>query len=342
MCFFIVQTQLDAPSSGKVLPTLVQELSKDPTSHPDLKLRLLTVAFNLANGPLRFSFFVSLLKFALASGKAGALASQVSDVEAWIPSWNLKATELSELYLLLANIVQSTGKKGPYQKYLLKYIKNLEKPESKSDKTVYSGAKPHVIAAVVNAIRNRHRSALVQTDKLLNSVAVKTLTDDKDVAPIIQLLRIFAGDSVQAYQKWAASNGDVITKHGLSLEDNLRKIRTLTICSLGLAQEKIPLELLKDKLALPDTIAVESAVIDAVVSNLVGAKVDQEHELVVIQRVTQRSFDAGDWKSVSEKLSTWQSNVNQVLSTLHSAQDRLRPQSAGSFEDPLPEEETEV
>jgi len=294
----------------------------------------------MADVSLRYQFFMSLLKFAIASGNAASLASQVSEVETWLPSWNLKNNELSELYLLLTTIFGSSGKRGPTQKYLLKYIKNLEKPESKSDKTTYASARPHVINAAVNAIQNKHRCALVHTDKLLGFAVVKSLSEDKEVGPLIQLLRIFATESVQSYLTWASSNKDTMLKHGLDNESNLRKIRTLTICSVGMSQEKIPLDLLKDKLALPDTIAVESAVFDAVVSGLVGAKIDQEHDLVLIQRTTQRSFDANDWKVVHDKLSSWQASVNQVLTTLHSAQDRLRPQPG--FEEALPEEETEV
>jgi len=332
ICFFIIQSHFDAASSAKLLPQLMQALCKD-TANSVLRLRLCVVLFNLSDSPaVRYSLFLSLLKYAVSSGNAALVTQQISQVDSWIPSWNLKPAELGELYVQLAAVHQTSGKRGPTQRYLLHYIKHLDRADNKTDKATLAAAKPQILAATLNTIKNTHRSCLAHSDKLLSSSSVKSLSSDEDFAPLYQLLRIFANDSVQAYQKWSEGNKDLMTKHGLVHQNNLRKLRTLTFCSLGLNADKLTFAVLKDKLMLTDASAIESAVIDAVTSGLVEAKIDQENELIIIQRVTHRSFDNSDWKSIHEKLISWQANVSHVLGTLHSAQTTrgLKPSSAST------------
>jgi hypothetical protein len=73
---------------------------------------------------------------------------------------------------------------------------------------------------------------------------------------------------------------------GLVHDDVVRKLRTLTISSLGLASERISYAELAKKLSLSDVNDVEGVVIDAVLSGRVDAKLDQESQVVIIQYVT--------------------------------------------------------
>jgi hypothetical protein len=72
---------------------------------------------------------------------------------------------------------------------------------------------------------------------------------------------------------------------GLVHDEVIRKLRTLTISSLGLASERISYADLAKKLSLADVNEVEGVVIDAVLSGRVDAKLDQEAQIVIIQYV---------------------------------------------------------
>ena len=63
----------------------------------------------------------------------------------------------------------------------------------------------------------------------------------------------------------------------------------------------------------------------------VQARLDQEKEVVHIQSVQPRGFSTEQWQELATKLSVWQTNVHQVLSSLHEVQARLRIDETSTY-----------
>ena len=60
---------------------------------------------------------------------------------------------------------------------------------------------------------------------------------------------------------------------------------------------------------------MESQVIEAVASGLVDAKLDQEQQLVIIQRTTARSFDPARWRKLADKIAGYRTALRTMLRT---------------------------
>jgi len=78
----------------------------------------------------------------------------------------------------------------------------------------------------------------------------------------------------------------------------------------------------RKKLQLEDSFELESAVIEAVMSNRLQAKIDQDKEVVLIQRATARVFEDKDWEGLGGKLAEWDTKVSHVLANLRNIPER--------------------
>jgi len=310
---FYVLSKIPKPSSyiTKITQTLTQQ-----TSFPIPRLTLLNSLFNLdISAPNRPQIFNSLLKFAYETGQSSALLPHFKYIDQWISDWKLQGKELSEMYLLLSNVAKATGQHAENQRFLYKYLQSLEK----ANKNELDAAKPHAHSVVVTALGS---PSVMQFDTLLNLNAVKQLQQDKNFSNTYTLLRIFTNDTVESYNKFISEHKDYVAKIGLDNEELLRKLRSLTICSLGAEKDRIPYETLRKRLQLADSSAVESCVIDAVTSGCIEAKLDENNDEVIIVRTTRRIFDSDGWKQLSLQLTDWRKNVQTVLGSLHQIQAR--------------------
>jgi len=125
--------------------------------------------------------------------------------------------------------------------------------------------------------------------------------------------------------KFFSENKDYINKLGLDNDELLKKLRSLTICTVGVETERVSYDALRTKLQVPDVYSVESCVIDAVQCGCVEAKLDESNQEVIISRTTKRSFDVDGWKQLAGQLAAWRKNVSTVLGTLHQIQARAAP-----------------
>lgn len=303
----------------KYIATVLQSNRKYPVA----SLKLLTFLFNTLNAdpramalaPLRASTFTQLLKFALDTDSAKLLDGQLKHVEGWTKEWKLNATDSADLLLLVARVHQAAGQQGESQAYVLKHLQALDA----ADKKAIDAAKPTAYAAVVSALNS---STVYQFDTLLSLNTVKALQSDAKYDGAYALLSIFTTQTVEAFTKFAAEKKDFVAKAGLNADELLRKIRTLTLCTLGVEKDRWSFATLKQKLQLSDNNAVEASVLDAVISQCVEAKIDEACEEVIILRTTRRAFDSSGWKALAGQLAEWKKNVQSVLGALQVVQSR--------------------
>lgn len=297
---------------------LADEKTKDTLT--ELKLNLLCVMFNLldAANMLRKEVFMVLLKFAHSTNNGGVCIGQLKLLSSWILAWKLSDTEEAELYLLVSQLCEQAGEFIQSQSYLVKYLTTISKS---TDAKLRDAGKPHAARAAVAAIRSFSENPMefpqFDCDRIRKIPAVSSLENDKKYSTTYALLKIFAAETVGEYFALVKKHPKLCEELKLDHDTNLQKLRTFTICSLGMQQERISYKTLMEQLKVEDNDGVESVIIDAVMAGRVDAKIDQETEEVVIQRTTQRVFNKGDWKTIGTKLGTWKSNIIDVLKTLH-------------------------
>jgi len=300
------------------------------TSYPNLRLTLLTSLFNWLNNvnneeayakyinklnSVRSDLLRAMIKYSLDTNQAFSLVSPVHFklFDQWIADWKLQPAETYSLFLLIAQLCKSVDLVGDWHRYLLKSLSALDQEK----KDVLENAKSAVHEGIVIALGS---PGVMYYDTLLSMSAVKHLAEDKKYAPTYQLLRILTTETVESYTKFANENKNYVQQMKLNEEELLRKLRTLTICSLGLEKERLPYSLLKEKLQCASISAVESSVIDAVTSGCVEAKIDEANEEVIILRSMRRVFDNKAWSGLSAQLAAWKKNLTNVLTSLHQAQ----------------------
>mmetsp|Transcript_29773 Transcript_29773/g.41638 ORF Transcript_29773/g.41638 Transcript_29773/m.41638 type:complete len:436 (-) Transcript_29773:117-1424(-) len=292
----------------------------------ELKLNLMCFMFNMldATSPIRHTVYTALLKFALATNNASLCMGQEKSVEVWMEAWNLDKTAEAEVHLLISQLCEQAEQFQLAQSYLVKYLNTIS---TSTDTKARSAAKPHAQRAAIAAIKSFTENPMAHPqydcDRIKSLSIIQELEKDKEYANTFALLNIFACDTVGKYLDLVKQQPGLCQKLGLDHEQNLQKLRALTICSLGMEHERLSYETLIDKLRVDDKDAVEAVVIDAVMAGRVDAKIDQEKEEVIIHRTTQRVFRKQDWRKIGNKLESWKNNIHEVLRTLHHVHEKM-------------------
>ncbi len=118
---------------------------------------------------------------------------------------------------------------------------------------------------------------------------------------------------------------------GVDPEKALRKLRSLTLCSLGdeAADDTVGFGLVQERLALKDGDEVEQAIVNAVVDEFVDAKIDQEKETVFIERSMPRKFKDAQWQNIANKLYSWHNSIELVLNNFDAVRHHLQALNGG-------------
>jgi translation initiation factor 3 subunit M len=305
-----------------IISTFVKYLTDDEKSNSRfVRLQLLAFLFNFLgeSSSMRHPIFLAILKYARAADQVSLVDGQLEHLSSWLPQWKLSPTQLAELYDIVAEIAPEDKQ----QAYILEFLKHVEECKV-GERSAH--VKKIAAKACVSALKKYQNSEQPQYDcaLLLNYNPVQELAQDPAYAPLLELVKIFATRTITEYVPFqkVPANAKCLADHGLSHEDNTQTIRILTLCSLGLEREELTYAELKKKLMVDDSFELESVVIEAVMSNRLQAKIDQDKETVLIQRATARVFEDKDWEGLGTKLAEWGTKVSHVLANLRNIPER--------------------
>ena len=151
---------------------------------------------------------------------------------------------------------------------------------------------------------------VAQLDVLRQLTAVQELkTADRDMW---DLLEIFTYKDLDAFNKWAASKGAFLKAAGLELEECRRKMQYLSICSHAAENSEITYQKLAQILGIKKE-EVETWVMDAILNELIDARLDQLNEVVLFNTYTQRVMEDNQWAEIKSGLEKWRENFVGVL-----------------------------
>lgn len=153
-------------------------------------------------------------------------------------------------------------------------------------------------------------------ENLLKIEAIQNLKSEK----VYELLSVFMSGNVQDYRGLVAKNGGLLKDLGLEEEETLRKIRLLSLASLG--SENLTRELSYQEIAKALEVEegdVELWVIDVIRAGLVEAKLNQVSKLVIISRSIYRTFGNAQWQQLSQRLNGWKQSLADILQVIANA-----------------------
>lgn len=312
---FALIDQLALEDTAELVPSFVDALTRT-NSHARLMLKLLNTLFNVLDQATlkRHVVFAALLRYALDNGQQATLAGQFRHLDAWLKQWPVTREERAEILFLAFNVARLNRAGKEEQELMLKYFRALEG----ADAAALSKARPYAAAAALAAIKG---NAASECDMLLGLAAVAQLEGDKEHADTHALLRVVAHGQVADYEAFAASKAGFLGEAGVDGERLASKMRTLTLCTLGKGGRVLSYDELGEALRVKGDGAVEEAVIEAVVSGHVDAKIDQARRSVHVQRATMRTNEQGQWKELLQKLDSWHGSVGSVLTTVIEARN---------------------
>ncbi|KAJ7167617.1 hypothetical protein C8R46DRAFT_1093603 [Mycena filopes] len=299
----------DSPETKQSVATLVQTISSAPSEQTSIKYRLLSNLFNAIprKSPLRFAVYTKLLDLATANDELDALQLARIDVEKWLQEWDISSEEKSAFLKTIADAYEKSGQSATSYEYSLAYVRSLP-----------SGG-PTTEAAAVETIATALRLPFVfDFDPLFKLDA------------LFSLLHIFLNDGLPQFKSWEASHPGALEKYKLESLQLERKIRLLTLASLGF--KNIGLDLPYSKVAEALQVApseVEKWVIDVIRAGLLSGKLSQTSQSLHITRSTARTFEREQWEALEKRLVAWKAGLAGVLEVVAAARKQGAPHVVG-------------
>ncbi|KAG0341938.1 hypothetical protein BG004_005846 [Podila humilis] len=297
---------VDAEKS--VVDDILKVIISEPTQKTALKFKVLSNIFNTlpANSPLRLSVFTSVVDLAVASDDMDLVLPQLQYVPNWISEWGVGSDAERALLMTLSDRLKETGNQYLSLEFLLKNLTSFNGSD-------VSGQKSNATRAIVESIA---LPEVLNFENLLKIEAVQGLKSEK----VYELLSVFMSGNVQDYRNLINKHAGLIKELGLDEEETLRKIRLLSLASLGsenLARELSYQEIAK-ALEVEDT-EVELWVIDVIRAGLVEAKLNQVSKMVVVNRSIYRTFGTAQWQQLSQRLNGWKQSLAEILQVVANA-----------------------
>ncbi|KND03290.1 uncharacterized protein SPPG_02339 [Spizellomyces punctatus DAOM BR117] len=296
----------------KLVNSIIQPIVASGTDKANLRLKVLSNLYNNleSNSPVRYDVFVAILNVAAETGELDVLVPHLLSLDAWIAEWGVALNQRRALYLLISQKLEQSGEytREAYE-FLLKYLATFDNGDAKS----LQEAKDAAIRAVKEAFRI---PTVLDFEDLFKLQAVQALKPSK----LFDLLKIFLDESLKQYQEFVKANPGFIDEHGLSEEDNLTKMRLLSMASLAAAnvQGEVAYDTIAQTLDVPED-EVEIWVINVIRAGLMDAKMNQLKRTVVVGRSVHRVFSETEWQQLNDKLNAWKANLKDVLQVISNA-----------------------
>ncbi|KAI8799756.1 hypothetical protein BJ742DRAFT_844435 [Cladochytrium replicatum] len=304
----------------ETIPSLVKSIS-DPivTAAPErahLRLKILSNLYNSLEhtSPARHDVYLSIVEVASKSDELDTLVPTFAHLDEWVVLWGIPLNKTRDLYRLLSEKLANTKafKRRGYE-FALKLLTTYESSDAKALSSVSEDA----IRAVELAVKIPVVLNFEPLHALGSVQALKTAKNGKDV---FELLKIFMDGNLKSYKTFVEKKGDFIKKHGFSNEDNIYKMRLLSLASLAAnhVQGEVSYDVIATELNI-DEDDVEMWVIDGIRAGLIEAKMNQLKRTILVSRATQRIFRKEQWDALGSKLDAWKVHLDDMLQVIANA-----------------------
>jgi translation initiation factor 3 subunit M len=254
--------------------------------------------------------FIAILDVVTKNGEIDILLPQLPRLDVWVKEWGITTEQIRDLYLKISDKLKEVGESKRFYDFLLRYLKTYTYSEDNS------AAKQYTIKAAIEAIK---LPEILNFEELFDLTTIKLLKNDEE-GGLFELLKIFLSGNLKDYKSFINKNPGILEKFELSNEDNIRKIRLLTLASL--ASEHVGTEISYQDIANSLEIEeneVEMWTIDVIRANLMEARINQLHKVIFINRSTYRTFTTTEWGKLTDKLEGWKGSLADILQVIANA-----------------------
>jgi len=312
----LTQFSPDSPDTKEHIAVLLPVIvSSSEAAH--LKYRILSNLFNVIprRSSLRLPVYKNLLGLAASNDDLDRLGLTRAEVEKWLQEWEISAEEKSELLKAIADAYARCGESATSFEYTLAYIRSL--PTSSSHDAA--------VNAIVTALR---LPTFFDFDPLFRLDAVVAAKDHE----LFSLLQIFLNEGLPQYKAWEESHADAFSTYSLDKAQLERKIRLLSLATLGFQNvgRDLPYPVIAETLQV-EVADVERWVIDVIRAGLLSGRLSQTGQTLHVTRATPRSFEREQWELLEKRLQAWKTGLADVLEVVAAARKRNEgPPASGS------------
>ncbi|KAI0080812.1 PCI-domain-containing protein [Panus rudis PR-1116 ss-1] len=303
---------LDEPSTKEQLTTLLQTIST-ADAQPSLKYRILSNLFNTLprRSGLRLLVHQTLVELISANDELDHLAVPIAEVEKWLSEWEVSPEEKSSFFKHLVDIYSKSGDRDLAYQYQFSYVRSL--PASSPS------AEPAAVELIASALRLPN---IIEFDPLFRLDAVVAANKHE----LFALLQIFLNDGLEEYKAWEAAHGAALEKYNLDQAQLERKIRLLSLATLGFQNigRDLPYSAVASALQVEES-QVERWVIDGIRAGLISGKISQTAHTLHIVRATPRTFEREQWEALEKRLVAWKSGLAGILEVITAAKKKNTP-----------------
>ncbi|KAK7062123.1 eukaryotic translation initiation factor 3 subunit M [Favolaschia claudopus] len=298
----------NATETTQFVGTLIETITSAASEQTSIKYRLLSNLFNALprKSPLRLTVYTALLDLATVNEDLAALQLTRVDTERWLQDWEISSEEKSTFLKTLADAYEKSGDllTTSYD-YSLAYVRSLPP------------GGPSTESAAVEIIATALRLPFVfDFDPLFKIDAVVAAKNHE----LYSLLHIFLNDGLSEFRQWEDSHPGILQKYQLESTQLVRKIRLLTLASLGFKNIGQDLPYVKVAEALQvEPSEVEKWVIDVIRAGLLSGKLSQTSQSLHIIRSTARTFEREQWEALEKRLVAWKAGLAGVLDVVAAA-----------------------
>eukprot|EP00316_Scyphosphaera_apsteinii_P011949 CAMPEP_0119326336 /NCGR_PEP_ID=MMETSP1333-20130426/68126_1 /TAXON_ID=418940 /ORGANISM="Scyphosphaera apsteinii, Strain RCC1455" /LENGTH=416 /DNA_ID=CAMNT_0007334621 /DNA_START=68 /DNA_END=1318 /DNA_ORIENTATION=+ len=298
---------------------LADEIGSCPEERPLLRRTLLLSLFSLVQQwsltELRFPVLLKLIIFGtkakLLDSILGDASKRVATVEYWIKEWQLSEEQKKQLWGLIfdAFIDDSSATYDNALKYLT--LHEASSLQAQPD------LRKRLVESVIVTLRSPE---MLNCDKLAQLAIVKQLSEDAEYQMLDELLKIFAHQMYEDYLKFYEQPGaqEFLEKHALVHADCERKMRLLSLVSLGQASKELTYSAVAAALQV-ERDEVETWIMESISCGLMAAKMDQVRELVLVSVCHDREFGSRQWNHLKSSLTQWSASVQALLQVVQDA-----------------------
>lgn len=291
------------PTEGEALVNaFCDKLSKAPSNRMGaMCVRVLQNLYEALNPScsLRFDVYYNLVKVASKTDMMAAVFSDLNKVKAWLTRLTVPVARVQKLLRLLHEALVEAKQTELASKLMVELLSTYTEDNA-------SQARDDAHRCIVSCLADPNTFLL---DHLLPLKPVRFLEGEL----IHDLLTIFVSEKLSAYLQFYQANKDFVSSLGLSHEQNLHKMRLLTLMQMAETQRELDFDVLQRELQLQD---VEGFVVEALRTRMLTAKINQTGRKVVVATTVHRTFGRHQWQQLKDILVQWHERLNLVESNM--------------------------
>ncbi|KAH7937115.1 hypothetical protein HPB49_007975 [Dermacentor silvarum] len=288
------------PSEGEPLVNaFCAKLAQAPSNRLGvMAVRVLQNLFEAlsVDSPLRYDVYYNLVKAAAKTDMIMTVFSDLAKLKSWMTALRVPVPRIQRLLRALHEALLECRQGGELASRVMVELLSTYTEDNASQ------ARDDAHRCIVSCLAD---PTMFLLDHLLPLKPVRFLEGEL----VHDLLTIFVADKLSAYLAFYQANKDFVSSLGLSHEQNLHKMRLLTLMQLAESRRELPFELLQQELQLQD---VEGFVVEALRTRMLTAKIDQTGRKVIVGTTVHRTFGRHQWVHLKESLVQWHERLRLV------------------------------